>query len=134
MHYSWADTRQALRDLEGIAKGSLYDGLIMEYTNPLDGGPVMPTLGCYVQMLRPRERTQGHRHTSSAVYHVVEGTGCSIVGSETLEWEDKDVFAVPAWTGHHHENLSHTDPAFLFSFTDVPVMRALDLLREEPVS
>ena len=132
MHYPWGDTRQALQDLDDSATGSPYDGLIMEYTNPLDGGPVMPTLGCYVQMLRPRERTHGHRHTSSAVYHVVEGHGCSTVGDETLAWDDKDVFAVPGWTGHWHENLSHTDPAYLFSFTDIPVIRALDLLREEP--
>ena len=134
MHYSWADTRQALQDLVDLAKGSPYDGLIIEYTNPLDGGPVMPTLGCYVQMLRPRERTQGHRHTSSAVYHVVEGQGCSMVGNEALEWDDKDVFAVPAWTDHYHQNLSHTAPAFLFSFTDIPVVRSLDLLREQPTT
>jgi gentisate 1,2-dioxygenase len=133
MHYPWEATRQALLELDGLAEGSPYDGLIMEYTNPLDGGTVMPTLSCYMQMLRPGERTQGHRHTSSAVYHVVEGRGCSMVGGEILEWEDKDVFAVPGWTGHHHANLSDTDPAFLFSFTDVPVMRSLDLLREEPV-
>jgi gentisate 1,2-dioxygenase len=92
----------------------------------------MPTLGCYVQMLRPGERTQAHRHTSSAVYHVVEGKGCSAVGGTALDWEDKDVFAVPGWTAHHHVNLSDSDPAFLFSFTDIPVMRSLDLLREEP--
>jgi gentisate 1,2-dioxygenase len=56
-----------------------------------------------------------------------------MVGDEVLEWEDKDVFAVPVWTGHYHANLSDTDPAFLFSFTDIPVMRSLDLMREEPV-
>jgi gentisate 1,2-dioxygenase len=56
-----------------------------------------------------------------------------MVGDEILEWEDKDVFAVPGWTSHYHANLSDTDPAFLFSFTDIPVIRSLDLLREEPV-
>jgi gentisate 1,2-dioxygenase len=133
LHYPWVTTRQALQELDGLNQGSPHDGLIMEYTNPFDGGPVMPTLGCYVQMLRPGEHTQAHRHTSSAVYHVVEGKGCSTVGDDILDWEDKDVFAVPGWTGHHHVNLSDTDPAFLFSFTDVPVMRSLDLLREEPL-
>jgi gentisate 1,2-dioxygenase len=134
MHYPWAATRQALQELDALDRGSPYDGLLMEYTNPVDGGPVMPTLACYVQMLRPGQRTEAHRHTSSAVYHVVEGKGCSVVGGEVLEWEDKDVFAVPGWTGHHHVNLSDRDPAFLFSFTDIPIMRALDLLREEPIA
>jgi gentisate 1,2-dioxygenase len=27
----------------------------MEYTNPIDGGPVMPAIACFVQMLRPGE-------------------------------------------------------------------------------
>jgi gentisate 1,2-dioxygenase len=28
---------------------------------------------------------------------VVEGTGYSVVGGQRLDWEDKDVFAVPTW-------------------------------------
>ena len=44
------------------------------------------------------------------------------------------VFCVPAWTSHQHVNLSASEPAFLFSFTDIPVMRSLDLLREQPVA
>jgi gentisate 1,2-dioxygenase len=27
----------------------------MEYINPIDGGPVMPTIACFVQMPRPGE-------------------------------------------------------------------------------
>ena len=47
------------------------------------------------------------------------------------KWEDKDTFCVPGWTEHEHANLSNSEPAFLFSFTDIPVMQSLDLLREE---
>jgi gentisate 1,2-dioxygenase len=133
MHYPWPETKQALQALAEKAQGSPHDGLIMEYTNPVDGGPVMPTIACFVQMLRPGERTQAHRHTSSAIYHVVEGRGCSMVGDQSLEWQEKDVFCVPNWTSHQHLNLSTSEPAFLFSFTDIPVMRSLDLLREEEV-
>jgi len=131
MHYPWPETKKALAGLTGMAQGSPFDGIIMEYTNPMDGGPVMPTMGCYVQMLRPGERTQAHKHTSSAVYHVVEGRGRSVVGGQELLWEEKDVFCVPGWTAHEHVNASSTEPAFLFSFTDIPVLSALDLLREE---
>jgi gentisate 1,2-dioxygenase len=131
LHYPWPDARRAVQDLAEMAEGSPFDGLIMEYTNPIDGGSVMPTIACFIQMLRPGERTQAHRHTSTAIYHAVEGRGCSIVGGKSLEWDEKDVFCVPAWTSHQHVNLSATEPAFLFSFTDIPVMRSLDLLREE---
>lgn len=131
MHYPWPETKKALVSLAGMAEGSPFDGIIMEYSNPVTGGPVMPTMGCYVQMLRPGERTRAHKHTSSAVYHVVEGRGRSAIGGQELEWDEKDTFCLPGWTGHEHINASTTEPAFLFSFTDIPVLDSLDLLREE---
>jgi gentisate 1,2-dioxygenase len=47
-----------------------------------------------------------------------------------LAWEDKDVFTVPTWTFHEHVNTGDR-PALLFSFTDAPVMKALELYRED---
>jgi gentisate 1,2-dioxygenase len=133
MHYRAADTRQTLDRLSEVDAGSPHDGVILEYTNPVTGGPVMPTIACFAQRLAPGQRTQAHRHTSSAVYHVVAGRGCSIVGGQNLEWETVDTFCVPNWTSHQHVNLSESEPAYLFSFTDIPVLRSLDLLREEPL-
>jgi gentisate 1,2-dioxygenase len=133
MHFPWIETRLALERFAASTAPSAHDGTIMQYTNPVDGGPVMPTLDCYVQMLKPGERTRAHRHTSSAIYHVIEGQGRSVVGDQTLEWSEKDIFCVPNWTMHEHENTSATEPAFLFSFTDIPVLRAMDLYREEAV-
>jgi gentisate 1,2-dioxygenase len=90
----------------------------------------MPTIGCYVQMLRPGERTAAHRHTATTIYHVIEGEGATIADGRRLEWTDKDVVCVPSWTVHEHVNLSPGRPAVLFSYTDAPVLRALDLYRE----
>jgi gentisate 1,2-dioxygenase len=45
-------------------------------------------------------------------------------------WEDKDVFTVPTWTFYEHVN-SGDCPAFLFSFSDAPVMKALSLYRDQ---
>jgi gentisate 1,2-dioxygenase len=61
---------------------------------------------------------------------VVEGAGYSMVGGERLDWADKDVFTVPTWTFQEHVN-GGDRPAFLFSFCDAPVMKALSLYREE---
>jgi gentisate 1,2-dioxygenase len=129
-HYPWTQARAALEQLATEHTGSPFDGVILEYTNPLTGGPAMPTIACYVQMLRPGQHTEAHRHVCCSNYHVIEGTGYSLVGGERLHWEDKDVFTVPTWTLHEHVNTSDR-PAFLFSFTDAPVMKALDLYREE---
>ncbi|HZM45022.1 MAG TPA: cupin domain-containing protein, partial [Burkholderiales bacterium] len=129
-HYPIAEARAALQHLAADGAGSPFDGTILEYTNPVNGGPVMPTIACYIQMLRPGEHTRAHRHVCCTNYHVIEGSGYSMVGGRRLAWEDKDIFTVPTWTFHEHVNTGNR-PAFLFSFTDAPVMKALDLYREE---
>ena len=50
------------------AKPQPYEGYALEYVNPLTGGPTLPTLSCWMQMLRPGMRTQTHRHTSTSIY------------------------------------------------------------------
>ncbi|MCP9487468.1 MAG: cupin domain-containing protein [Gaiellaceae bacterium MAG52_C11] len=129
--YPWAETERALDDLAATGVGSATDGVLLEYINPRTGGPVLPTLGCRIQSLSPGRHTAAHRHTASAVYHVVRGRGASVVGGETLEWRQHDTFAVPGWAVHEHVNGSDDDVAVLFSFTDEPVLRALGYLREE---
>ncbi|MEK7215950.1 MAG: cupin domain-containing protein [Chloroflexota bacterium] len=131
MHYPWPQAKAALDSLSGMNAGSPFDGVILEYTNPATGGPCMPTMACFIQLLRPGERTQAHKHNSGAIYHAVQGRGVTEVDGQDMEWTDKDVFCVPGWATHHHRNLSATEPAYLFSFTDQPVLRALDLYREE---
>jgi gentisate 1,2-dioxygenase len=86
-HYPWIQAKAALDRLLVVEDGSPFDGVILEYTNPLNGGPVMSTMACYVQVLRPKQRTQAHRHSLCTIYHVIEGEGATIVDGERLEWE-----------------------------------------------
>src|SRR5438552_11987513 len=83
-HYPWTQAKAALDRLLTADAGSPYDGVILQYSNPVTGGPVMPTIGCYVQALRPGRRTQAHRHTSSTVYHVIGGQGTTVVNGSRL--------------------------------------------------
>jgi len=130
LNYTWERTRATLAEIAARDAGSPYDGVVLEYVNPRTGGPVMPTIGCHVQWLPPGFSTQPHQHTSSVVYHVVEGEGYTQVGDRRLDWHEKDVFCVPSWYPHQHVNAAGAAPAILFSFTDAPVLRALGLLRE----
>jgi hypothetical protein len=43
----------------------------MEYVNPHTGGPLMPTLACWIQLVRAGVRTTARRRTGSAVYLVM---------------------------------------------------------------
>jgi gentisate 1,2-dioxygenase len=132
MHYPWDQTWEMLQSLGSLGEGSPYDATMLEYTNPVTGGPVMPTIDCHIQLLAPGQGTLAHRHTSGTIYHAVGGRGSSVVDGQQLDWEEKDVFCVPGWAYHEHLNTSSEENAILFSFSDTPVLRALNLLREEP--
>jgi len=128
--YPMSEMQAALERLTATNTRGTGEGIILEYKNRLTGGPVMPTIACHVQLLRPGEKTRARRHICCTNYHVVEGAGYSTVGDQRLDWEDKDVFTVPTWTFYEHVNCGDRS-AFLFSFSDAPVMKALSPYREE---
>ena len=129
--YEWEPTYQALGKYAASTDGSPFDGVLMEYVNPVTNGPVMQTLGASMQMLRPGEHTKAHRHTGSGLYHVAKGAGHSIIGGKRFDWSARDIFCVPSWVWHEHVNGSATEDACLFCLSDLPVMRSLGLYREQ---
>ena len=109
---------------------------LLEYAHPLSGGPTMPTIGCWVQLIPPGVTTKPQRHTSSTIYHVVQGEGVTSVGEkkavrDDLNWGTKDCFFVPSWNWYQFRNKSSKEPAIIFSVTDRPVLESLGLFREE---
>lgn len=101
----------------------------VHYTNPVDGGPVMPTMDCYAWRIERNRPTAKYRTTANAVCLAVEGEGTSSIGGATIEWRKHDVFTVPYWNWTSHTALS--PQAHLFMFTDREVLRRTGLLREE---
>lgn len=130
IHYRWANTYKALRQLAEI-ESSPYDDVIMEYVNPLNGGSIYPTFACCIQMIRPGVKLKAHRQASCAVYYVFEGRGESIIGGRAYPWSAGDFFVVPSYFWHEHAARG-SEPAILFSLQDFPTMRNLGIYREEP--
>jgi len=129
--FSWAKTEPALHELAKYG-ASPYDDVAFRYTNPATGGSVLPTIGCWIQMLRPGIHTKAHRHTSCAVYHVFKGRGSTIVDGVRIDWEEGDFIALPPFVWHEHLNRSETEEAVLFSTNDAPVIQSINLYTEEP--
>ena len=130
LHYRWQDTYFSLKRLaESVAHP--YEGIALDYVNPLTGGPTLPTLLCRIQMLRPGERTKSHRHRSTSIYHVFRGSGTTVIDGEAFHWEQGDTFVVPLWSWHEHANSFSNEEAILFSIHDTPVLQAFGLYREE---
>ena len=131
LKYEWAPTYDALTRYARATDGSPFDGVCMDYVNPDTGGPVMQTIGATMQLLRPGERTKAHRQTGNFVYQCAKGSGWSVINGQRFDWQERDIFVVPAWMYHEHANASDSEDACLFSFHDLPVMRALGVYREE---
>ena len=131
--YSWDETCKALDALRDH-EGSAFDGIALEYRHPQTGGPVLPTMACCAQLLRPGEHTKAHRHTGSAVYHVVKGQGSTIINGQRFVWSKGDIIALPPWALHEHSNTSKSEDAVLFSIQDSPVFQALGLYYEETLN
>ncbi len=134
--YKWTEARAALDAMSEAGERDPHDGVLLDYVNPATGGPTMPTIHCRVQMLAPGEETRPHRHSSSTIYHVIEGEGGTVVGddpsgSDEMGWIDRDCFFIPSMDWHFHRNKSKADPAILFSVSDKPVLEGLGLYREE---
>lgn len=121
--YPLADAVAALANTPPAADGSRR----VRYVNPLTGGPVMATLDCYLLELGAGTTTTAFRTSANAVCTVVSGRGSSTVGDVTVDWEPRDVFALPQNTTIRHQA---DEPARLFIVTDREVYRRLGLLTE----
>jgi gentisate 1,2-dioxygenase len=131
MRYPWSHTLATLTALqESEAEGDPYDGIRLSFAHPLGGGATLPSFACEIQLLPAGREMQAHRHLSTAVYYVVSGTGATMVKGEPLAWSQGDIFLIPPWAAHRHENRGQAE-AILFSLDDRPTTEALGLFREE---
>ena len=125
-----ADTQRRLAAMRETGESDLYDGIFLMFASPVDGGPTLPTIAWQVQLLSPRQKTLPHRHNSTTFYFAFEGEGAVVIESERLEYDKGDIFAVPAWKWHHHEN-TNNDDTILFSIDDWPAMKKLGFYMKE---
>ena len=130
VRYPWAATKAGLDALREAGKEDPYEGVHLMLASPVDGGPTLPTIAWHAQSLRSQQRTFEHRHNSTTFYFAFEGEGTLVIEGERLDWRRGDIFAVPAWKWHHHEN-SNRGEAILFSIDDWPAMKKLGFYRKE---
>ena len=130
LHWKYKDVRKAL-DAVRDESGDPYDGIILDYVNVMDGGPIQKTQNFSMQLLRPGEHTLSHRHTNSSVYVVIEGGGSTIIEGEEYTWEENDVFCIPSYKWHEHVNKSSSKDAVIYCVSDTPALQKLGLWWEE---
>jgi gentisate 1,2-dioxygenase len=116
LRYAYTQSREVLDRL--VRSNGLHaaHGAKMEYANPTNGGPVLPSISAYLQLLPEGFTGERYRTTEGAVYCVVEGNGSVVVDSPRgrfeLEYRPKDIFVIPCW---HRHAFSATRETVLFS-------------------
>lgn len=128
LNYKFETVYGTLKAMGERSEGSPYDGISVEYVNPLTGGPALPTIACFASLLRSGQRTKAHRHTGGTIYHVIKGKGSSVIAGRSYDWEEKDTFVIPSWAWHEH---AADAESVLFSYSDSAILPALGLYREE---
>lgn len=128
--FRWANMTESLSKAE-MANDSAhdpYDGITLAYTNPARGtGPLFPTYSVYAQRLTDGQATRTHRHNATEVYHVIDGSGQTVVGGEKLHWSERDIFVVPPNESHYH---NPDGTATLINITDEALLESLNLYHE----
>jgi len=104
--------------------------LAIQNVSPIFKSPTLPTIAWQVQLLANGQRTLPHRHNSTTFYFAFEGEGAVVIENERLEYEQGDIFAVPAWKWHYHENRARAE-TILFSIDDWPAMKKLGFYMKE---
>jgi gentisate 1,2-dioxygenase len=132
LNYRYVDVRETLEVMERAGDAtSEEEGVMLDYINPLTGGPTLPTIDAHAQLIRPGEHTRAVRDSASRLYHVLDGRGSSIIGGVRLDWEKGDTFCAPTWMWREHSVASTDSPAVLFSFDDAPIQKPFSLYRRQ---
>ena len=129
IHFRGTDIREALDGLRD-EEGDAYEGIVMQFINPLTGQPVYPTMDYRAQLLRPGEETRFKRETSSIFVIVMEGEGYSEVGGRRFEWHKNDVMVMPNFLWRRHVNTGERD-AILYTVSDAALMRNIGQYRAQ---
>lgn len=128
-HYPYSDWRAALDAM--AANGGAIDpqlGHALEFLNPADGGPIMPTISAHVRLMPAGFESRARRATDGTIFVVVEGTGEAVIDGISIALAPRDILVVPSWKTSHfraHEQL------VLFGYSDKACQEKLNLYREE---
>ncbi|MFN3449947.1 MAG: gentisate 1,2-dioxygenase [Roseococcus sp.] len=126
-HYPYAEWRDSLARLARAEAPDAHLGHALEFVNPADGGPVMPSIAAHVRLLPAGFATRPRRATDGTVFVVVEGEGAARIGGETIALAERDLLVVPSWS---ELVLEARREMVLFAYSDRAAQEKLGLFRE----
>jgi gentisate 1,2-dioxygenase len=128
INYPYTKMRPILQRLKDTGDVDKRHGARVRYANPINGGPVLPTMGANLALLPKGFKGEPYRSTDGTIFAVAEGKGTTTIDGKPFEWSVNDVFVVPPWKEYRHT--VGGDDAVLFSISDKPAQEALGIWRE----
>ena len=125
LRYPWDRTRDARRRMAREVAGG--DVIELDYVNPETGESCLPTLGFTAMMLRPGQEVHPSLRSSSGVFHVVEGSGRTMVNGDTFCWTRGDTLSAPVFAKIMHRAERE---AFMIRIHDAPLQEKLGFFEE----
>lgn len=126
--YPYSEWRTALDAYAKAARPDAAGVFTLEFSNPLDGSSVLPTMSAYCHLVPENTTTRWQRRTDGVVHHVVEGEGFVDAGEFRSAISPRDTFVVPGWTRFR---LSAARDLVVFSYSDRATQARLGLWRSQ---
>jgi gentisate 1,2-dioxygenase len=133
LSYPYSRARAALQKLQDGGLGNEYEGVLLEYVNPVNGGPTFPSMTTGIRMIGGKTTLEARHRTENIIFVTMEGSVTfQLPENKTFQTEPFDVTAIPSWVPYTVTN-SAKEPAVLFSYSDRPLFQKLGFYREADV-
>lgn len=126
--YPFAEWRETLQVLRRAEAPHAHDAYLMEFTNPVDGGPVMATMSAFARLVPSGFKTRPARSSDGMIHVVVEGTGMIFIDDTPFALAPGEIVIVPSWA---ERRFSADSDLVLFSYSDRATQAKLSLWREK---
>jgi gentisate 1,2-dioxygenase len=89
---------------------------------------VSKVLGGQAERLNKGSTSPLRQETSSCVYHVISGSGSSVIEGHKTIWKQGDTFCIPSWQRYQH-TAAPEEAVYLYRFDDQPMLKSLGFYR-----
>ena len=125
--YPYAEWRETLEVLRRSEPPHAHDAHLMEFKNPVDGGPVMATMSAFARLVPAGFATNAARSTDGMINVVVEGSGTLFIDDQPYPLTPGQIIVIPSWSERRY---AADSDLILFSYSDRATQEKLGLWRE----
>ncbi|MCA2011634.1 cupin domain-containing protein [Pararhodobacter sp. CCB-MM2] len=122
--FPWARTEEALREIAKYGDNGIAE---VDYINPETGQDVLPVMGFTAMMLAKGQSDNPPIRSCSSAFHVVKGSGTTVIDGKEITWGPKDTFTAPPFAVIDHKA---DEESFLIRVHDRPLQDKLGYYEE----